>query len=312
MTFGTTQEEAPAVAADGRVVFASVTANLDEYSLPLDVNRGKARGRLERLTREIAKNSYGSLSTDGRLMAYHSYRNGQAEIWLKDLSNGKERMLASGSSPVISPDGALIAFPQENRLMIIPSAGGAIREISSRPLVAEAWSPDQSLLVVADYAQPRTPIEIIEVASGKSTIYLSDPRRHLYPRQISPDGRWIAFIASSVDVHALMIAPFRPAAPPAEKEWVAVDGPRAGDFAPHWSSDGRMIYFISDREGFGCIWAQRLSAEQRPVGPAFPVLHLHGASLRTRPDQYYLSVAKDKLVIPLEERSGGIWMLQFK
>jgi serine/threonine protein kinase/Tol biopolymer transport system component len=345
LTLGTTQEESPSVAADGRLVYASIVANLDVYSLPLDANHGKAIAAPERLTRDMADDSSGSPSADARIMAFHSFRSGHPEIWIKDLvgvepkglaldsggqvkaqapalgASGGERMLTSGKYPVISPDGALIAFVQgasitslqDDKLMLIPSSGGVSRMLSARPLTAAAWSPDQSLLLAADYTKAKTSIETVEVNSGKASVYLMDAKRNLYPRAFSPDGRWIAFSMASPDGQTLMVAPFRPSAPPPEREWLAVTDSLANDFAPRWSPDGRILYFISERDGFACIWARRVDpATQKPVGEAFPVLHLHGASLRMRAAERYLSVVKDKAFFSLEERSGSIWMLQFK
>jgi serine/threonine protein kinase/Tol biopolymer transport system component len=334
LTLGTTKEESPSVAADGRLVFASIAANLDVYSLPLDVNRGKALAAPERLTRDMADDTGGWPSADGRMMAFESIRSGQWEIWIKDLiggesqglalasgaqkapalaAPGKERMLTSGRDPVMSPDGASIVFQQDKKLMLISSAGGASRVLSQRPLRPSGWSPDESLVLAADYNQPRTVIETVEVASGKESVYLSDPRRNLYPRGFSPDGRWIVFTAASPEGQATMVAPFRPSAPPSEREWLAVTDSLTNDFVPRWSPDGRTLYFISERDGFACLWARRMDpATQTPLGDAFPVLHLHGAALRMRTAERDLAIAKDKVIFSLEERSGSIWMLQFR
>jgi hypothetical protein len=45
-----------------------------------------------------------------------------------------------------------------------------------------------------------------------------------------------------------------------------------------WSPDGALLYFLSEREGFRCILAQRLDpATKRLLGEAFPVRHFHTA-----------------------------------
>jgi Tol biopolymer transport system component len=315
LTFGTAQEESPSVTADGSLVFASVASNLDVYTLPIDANRGAANGPPQRRTRDLADDNSASLSSDGSLMAFQSLRSGQSEIWIEHLADGKEERLANGEVPVLSPDGTTVAFTQDGkRLMTIPAAGGVGREIVARPLEPSAWSPDQSLLLAADYgSKPRVPIEVVEVAAGKARTYLTHPRSNLYPRGFSPDGRWFSFSVWSPSGSLLMVAPFRASAPPPESEWIAVGDPRSNDFNPRWSPNGQILYFISERDGFACIWARPMdAATQKPRGDAFAVLHLHGAALQMRPGERFLSVAKDKLAFSMEERAGSIWSLHFK
>ena len=86
------------------------------------------------------------------------------------------------------------------------------------------------------------------------------------------------------------------------------------DLKSYWSPDGNLLYFLSDRDGFRCIWAQPLDAgNERPDGEAKSVLHFHGGrrSLRgvgNRVSAIRLSVARDQLVFALGELTGNIWM----
>ena len=87
----------------------------------------------------------------------------------------------------------------------------------------------------------------------------------------------------------------------------------SNDSHPRWSPNGQILYFVSERDGFACVWARRMDpATQKPQGPSFPVFHLHGASLGMRAGDRFLAVAKDKLAFSAEERTGSIWMLQYK
>jgi Tol biopolymer transport system component len=315
LTFGTTQEESPSVSADGSLVFASIAVNLDVYGLPVDVNRGKPTGPLERFTSDLADDSAGSLSADGGVLAFFSLRSGRQEIWVKNLASGTERMLTTGRGPKISPDGTLVAYLREDEKtsMIIPTEGGVSRQFGSRAFGAAAWSSDNSLLLLWDELKPKNTIEILDVASGRISEYLTHPRSSLVARGFSPDGRWISFSKISPEGQVLMVAPFRISAPPPEAEWFSISDSLSNDFHPRWSPNGQILYFISERDGFACLWARRMDpATQKPRGESFPVLHLHGALRRMRAGERYLSVAKDKLAFSMEERAGSIWMLQFK
>jgi hypothetical protein len=71
-----------------------------------------------------------------------------------------------------------------------------------------------------------------------------------------------------------------------------------------------MVYGTSGQDGFSCIWAQRLDrATKRPTGPPFAILHEHGARLIVLDE---VSVGRDKMVFEMAERTGNIWMAQWK
>ncbi|MCP5112313.1 MAG: hypothetical protein GY953_15925, partial [bacterium] len=87
------------------------------------------------------------------------------------------------------------------------------------------------------------------------------------------------------------------------------------DLLAAWSPDGNLLYFLSDRDGWNCIWSQRLEpATKEPTGEAFPVYHAHGArhplGNRLELGHIGLSVARDKLVFAMDEVRGNIWMME--
>ena len=72
-------------------------------------------------------------------------------------------------------------------------------------------------------------------------------------------------------------------------------------------SDGKTLYFTSGRDGYSCLWGQRLDAgSHRPVGEAFSVQHLHG---RWFFDHFGWSAAAGRIAIPLVEMTGNLWVM---
>ncbi|MBI3695761.1 MAG: PD40 domain-containing protein, partial [Acidobacteria bacterium] len=311
LTFGTTREESPSVSSDGRMVFASVVHNLDVYSLPVNANQGKPTGGLQRLTKDLSDDYAASVSADGKKLAFQSTRSGTVAIWTKDLETGQEKLLINATKyPVIRPDGAAVAWNGDGKtIMIVPFAGGTIREMCADCGTPVGWSSDGKKILFTDYSK-QSSIGVLDVASGQKIEYLKHSKYSLFPRSFSPDSRWVGFSAEVGDGRqALMIAPFRPGDPPAEKEWIAITDGSTRDSMPRWSPDGNLLYFLSDRDGFRCILAQRLDpVTKRRMGAPFGVLHLHGAALSM--GGYYLWAANDKLVFYLRERTGNIWMSQ--
>ena len=81
---------------------------------------------------------------------------------------------------------------------------------------------------------------------------------------------------------------------------------------PRWSPDGNRIYFVSDRDGFACLWSQALEPEtKRPVGPPLPLYHIHQVRrsiLNVGWALMHIAVAPDKIVLNMGEITGNIWM----
>jgi eukaryotic-like serine/threonine-protein kinase len=86
------------------------------------------------------------------------------------------------------------------------------------------------------------------------------------------------------------------------------------DDKPQFSRDGNTVYFTSNRDGYLCIWAQKLDlVSKHPLGPPFAFEHFHNSAGHDGSlDQFAsdLSVARDKMLINLPEIHSAIWMTQ--
>jgi hypothetical protein len=79
------------------------------------------------------------------------------------------------------------------------------------------------------------------------------------------------------------------------------------------------MYFTSTRDGYLCIWAQRLDPEtRRPVGDPLGYEHFHSSAQRDAEPftsaalQTDLSVASDKMLINLIQWPAEIWLTQIQ
>jgi len=101
----------PSFSYDGEtVVFSNeINGNRDIYIMSADGN-----GEPERLTTDTAWDDRGTISPDGRYLAFYSDRSGNNDIWIKDLDDGELIQIttdpARDDHPAWSPDGSTIAF----------------------------------------------------------------------------------------------------------------------------------------------------------------------------------------------------------
>lgn len=181
-----------------------------------------------RLTTHRAVDSQPAWSPDGNSLAFVSYRDGDAEIYVADPNGRNLRRLTRNrvedALPAWSPDGRRIAFASNRtggyEIHVISATGaGSARRITHGATRAygsywPAWSPDGRLIAFASTA--RTP--------ENAEIYVMRPNGSGLRRLTRTKG----------DSETL-----------------------GDDSAPAWAPDGKSIAFTSNRAGQGDIWIMR-------------------------------------------------------
>lgn len=183
----------------------------------------------------------------------------------------------------------------------MPVTGGAAEMICENCGQATGWSPDGRYLL-GNHVDGR--LYLLEVASRRRIDLVALSGGWFAKGAFSPDGRWITFEDQSLQLRG-RIAPFQGETPPPESAWFSVLA-----YLGEWSPNGTLVYGPSDYDGFRCIWAQRLDrATKRPIGPPIPISHAHTARLTVYTG---VSVGRERMVFTMAERTGNIWMAQFK
>jgi hypothetical protein len=139
------------------------------------------------------------------------------------------------------------------------------------------------------------------------------PDKALHSPQFSHDGRWIAFhVATSEVTRRVYVVRYKGPRVHPESEWIAVSDGKTMDREPRWSPNGEQIYFLSTRDGYNCIWAQRLDPiGKRPAGEPVAILHLHSARrslLVADTGPIGLAVAPDRIIFSMPEQTANIWL----
>jgi hypothetical protein len=124
----------------------------------------------------------------------------------------------------------------------------------------------------------------------------------------SPDGQFISFSAWADPTR---IRVFWTAAMPTvrEEQWIPVTDESSSAPGSQWSNTGDMLFFTSNRDGFWCLWGQRIGIRsRRSIGPPFAVRHFHSAALRMA--EYAvnrIAVGGSRLAFCLNAATGNIW-----
>ncbi len=315
LTYGLAREEIPAVVAERnggiRVAFASINDNLAVWSVSIKPNEGRVIGEPQQLTHDAAGDFMPDVSRDGNRVVFVKVRPGNQEVWIKNLRNGQEFALTATREekyePVFSPDGSLVSFseyPSAN-VYIVPSTGGAAEMVLKAGGEVTDWSADGKRLL-GNTVEGRAWL-LDPIARRKTELVATGD--WIATDTFSPDNRWFSFLDVKHQFRRACIAPVRDEPVP-ETAWIGI---MEGEGFT-WSPDGKLLYVVSERDGHLCIWAQRLQpSTKRPLGAPFAVFHSHNARLSLENQtEVTLSIGGNKLVFSLGERTGNIWMAEWK
>jgi Tol biopolymer transport system component len=284
----------------------------DVWSLPFDMNKGMARGALERITQGPAFRDYPSFPGNGRNVFFSSNQSGVANIWTRDLATGKESSVARSAFrqrfPVSNVSGDRIAFSVyegNKRVVYLSTPGGTPEKLCEGCLRATDWSRDEKTLLM--FGGNPYQINLLDIATHRQTPLLKHPEWSLAYGRFSPDNRWVSFTARTESNRGrIAIAPADGPKPVPESAWITIAEEGPEDWA-NWSPDGKTLYFTSARDGHYCLWGRRIDADShQPVGEAFAAEHLHG---RLSYQQGGWSATGDRIGFGLTEQTGNIWTM---
>jgi hypothetical protein len=155
----------------------------------------------------------------------------------------------------------------------------------------------------------------VDVASGESRELVMAGDLPLNRPHFSPDNRLLAFrifLPGSQSVRIALVGD----APTPPEEWIAIGEPEVDLRPAGWSPDGTLLYLLSGRDGYRCLYAQRVApGTGEPRGPTFAVWHSHEGrwltgretSLSTGPSS---AVGPRMFVFDQSRVSSDIWLLR--
>ena len=234
-------------------------------------------GRSEQVTADPGLEIQPALSPDGKLIAYAAGTANQMRIFVRPVGAVVGRMIrltddstAVETQPRWSPDGTRILFLTRGGASVAPALGGASQPMvppSATGFVKSAiWSPDGR-----EYAFVRgDTLTVMPVAGGTPRAIATGP--DLHSCAWAPHGRWIACVSQNsqsvlpgplfgnLAPSGILLFPINGGDP------VRIAEPTGFNQSPVFSSDGRRLFFLSDRDGARDVYVMNLSSAGQPRG----------------------------------------------
>jgi Tol biopolymer transport system component/DNA-binding winged helix-turn-helix (wHTH) protein len=323
------------ISPDGRkLAFTTRAEQTRVWSLPFDASSGRIKGEGRPLTAAGVKAVYPDLSPSGERLAFVTRRPGKAELWEKSLKDGRETLFGadelSRGLPHWSHDGTRLVYNRsrqlnlegsrfETSLVLAPAGGGAEQTLTTlrqEAIVSWDWSRDGKWMLVGSNHQPERfaiyllPIAAAPQAETQMRLITSHPEMNLYQARFSPDQKWICFNAKKETEAGISTIYVVPAS---GGEVRRITEAKYNDDKARWSPDGRRIYFVSSRTGFFNVWGIDFDpAAGEPRGEPFRVTNFESPSRMILPEVSIMemALAADRIVLPIMEVSGGIWILE--
>lgn len=243
----------PVLSPDGRrVAFVALNA------LWLARTDGKGRPRAVVRAAPTRYVSAPAFSPDGEALLYCDDRDGLLAVRRRELSSGKETVLADGGRvfPALSPDGGRLACLDMAGNLVVKDLGAGTERTLAKPLGGgglpgpPTWSADGRRIALCDrnrlnyrFREGYNLIRVVDATSGEDTLHALAPHASLSDRYASgpvwsPDGRSMAMVSES----ALWVLPVRADGTPEGEPRKLSDEPSDH---PSWSGDSRRLLHLS-------------------------------------------------------------------
>jgi len=247
-----------------------------------------------------------SLAPDGKRIAFRrTDAQGLFSLWVQDLQRDQEiRVTAPPLSPgpaVWTPDGQAVVFRATgagadgiyiknvnggNETMLLPG---------SNSWAPSDWSRDHHSLVYTE-VNPKTGADIWLLADPskpsaelKSVPLLRTPATESQG-QISPDGKWLAYVSNESGRSQVYLRPFGGLSSGSDTRWQVSS---VNSTEPRWRADGKELFFLTGAGQQAKVMAVLIGPAPNPTGTPAPLFEFQSLGTIVQSNAFRYSPAAD-------------------
>ncbi len=213
------------------------------------------------LTRNHSITLFPAWSSDGRYLAYTSYKEGKPDLFIKNLAEMQEISITQKGlniTPAWVPGrfelAATLSFSGDQEIYLLTGSGKIIKRLTKMQGsdISPSWSPDGKKFAFVSNRSGNPQVYIQDMSSGKVKRLTYEGNYNTQPSW-SPRGDKIAYASFENDHHNITVIDIEGRQP------LQLTYDSGDNEAPSWSPDGSLIVFSSTREGPSRIYVMTAS-----------------------------------------------------
>lgn len=207
-------------------------------------------------------------SRDGSFLVFSSDSQAKEHVFRYDRATQKSRQLTDGANknmmPTISPDGRFVAFVSDrsgnNDLWLMGADGTGLVQLTNSPEDDREprWAPDGKAILFTRIVKKLEDSRIMKMQVeplGSPEEVIAQGKRNWMP-DLSPDGRYLAFVRSSGSDGSGNVIQVRRLDDGTEFTINPFKG--SEHYRPVWAPDGEGLVFHADQNGKKSLFIARL------------------------------------------------------